>query len=544
MAVLKFSIETEALAVPDPKHVWATGQVWVVYTEGDIPVDVTPEPPVDLGDFTQAGSGAYPQPIAKKLVRSIHVYDFMTDAQRADFESGSPALNHSDAITRAIAAGAATKKEVIASGGRYNVDADVSILSGVDFIGHGAKTEFNLRGGKIKLTPPSGAGNRHGAVARFNILGNGGAVGMQLSLVTFRDFEQIRIFDCVTGLLVDATQNCIFDGLHLYDCQDGLTLVNGVGNCVFRRVESETMTRYAVFLAAADATLPGHAYNIYSRMNRNNTFERSITEYSNAAIYNLYIQAGINNAFRDFDFGTTTHTTVMIDAGSNLNKFYNPSFNGGGGTHAAIVNYGYGTVIEDPIVENFQPNTEVIQTYARTIVRQEHFGGASYQVKNKTGSAGNNVIKNDSIFLDTALPATNNKSRLPGNMLFDNKHRVWHAGVDEAIQLVTGATDRIAVVTAAGTTHSATLQLQSAGAYALTARLADADGSNARDAVWLVSWSGSAATAQKLGSDNVIGATVTALSATADGTGLVTISGTTDSALVGSMSAKAVGASS
>lgn len=544
MAVLEFVTEADALAVPDPKHIWATGRIWVVYTEGDIPVDVTPEPPADLGDFTQAGSGAYPQPIAKKLSRSIHVYDFMTDAQRADFESGSPALNHSDAITRAITAGATTKKEVIASGGRYNVDTDVSILSGVDFSGHGAKTEFNLRGGKLKLTPPSGAGNRHGAVARFNVLGNGGAVGMQLSLVTFRDFEQIRIFDCVTGLLVDATQNCIFDGLHLYDCQDGLTLVNGVGNCVFRRIESETMTRYAIYLASADASLPGHAYNIYSRMNRNNTFERSITEYSNTAIYNLYIQAGINNAFRDVDFGTTTHTTVMIDAGSNLNKFYNPSFNGGGGTHAAIVNYGYGTVIEDPIVENFQPNTEVIQTYARTIVRQEHFGGASYQIKNKTGSAGNNVIKNDSVFLDTATVTSSNKSRLPGNMLFDNKHRVWHAGVDEALQLVTGVTERISVTTTAGTSHSATLQLQSAGAYTLTARLADADGSNARDAVWLVSWSGASATAQKLGSDNVIGAAVTALSASVDGAGLVTISGTTGSAIAGSLSAKAVGASS
>lgn len=543
MAILYFSIAAAADAVPDPKHVWVNGGQWVVFTDADIPSDASPEPPPALGDFTQSGSGAYPQPISKKLARSIHVYDFMTDAQRADFESGAPALNHSDAIARAITAGVTTKKEVIASGGRYNVDTDVSILSGVDFIGHGAKTEFNLRGGKLKLTPPSGAGNRHGAVARFNILGNGGAVGMQLSLVTFRDFEQIRIFDCVTGLLVDATQNCIFDGLHLYDCQDGLTLVNGVGNCVFRRVESETMTRYAIFLAAADDSLPGHAYNIYSRMNRNNTFERCITEYSNSATYNLYIQAGINNAFRDFDFGTTTHTTVMIDAGSTLNKLYNASFNGGGGTHAAIVNYGFGTVIEDPIIENFQPNTEVIQTYSRTIIRQEHFGSASYRIKNKTGSAGNNVIKNDSVFLDGAAVTSNNKSRLPGTTLFDNQHRIYHAGVNEALQLVTGATDRATVTTVASTAHSVTLQLQSAGAYTLTARIADADASNARDALWLVSWSGAAAAVQKIGADNVMGSAVTAISASADAAGLVTISGTTGSAIACTITAKAVGAS-
>ena len=148
------------------------------------------------------------------------------------------------------------------------------------------------------------------------------------------------------------------------------------------------------------------------------------------------------------------------------------------------------------------------------------------------------------MFLDTATVTSSNKSRLPGNVLFDNRHRIWHAGVDEALQLVTGATDRVSVTTDSGTSHSATLQLQSAGAYTLTARLADADGSNARDAVWLVSWSGASATAQKLGSDNVIGAAVTALSAAVDGTGLVTISGTTGSAIAGSLSAKAVGASS
>lgn len=490
--------------------------------------------------FTQDGVGAVAQTFSERQKLTLFVYDFMSTEERADFLSPSPVLDHSSAINKALIAGRDFNKSVTASGGVYNVDNNINIPSGVDFYGMGAKTVFNLRGGTIKLIPPSGAGNRHGGVGKFNIVGNGAAVGMQLSLVTFRDFEQIRIFGCVIGMLVDATQNCIFDGLHLYDCQDGLVLVNGVGNCVFRRVESETMSRYPVILAAEDATLPGYSYNIYNRMNRNNTFERCITEYSNSATYNLYIQAGINNAFRDFDFGTTTHTTVMIDAGSNLNKFYNPSFNGGGGTHAAIVNYGYGTVIEDPIVENFQPNSEVIQTYARTIIRQEHFGGASYQIKNKSGSAGNNIIKNDSIFLDTNLPSSNNKSLLPGNILFDNRHRIWHAGVSDVQQVVTGATDKVSLTTASGTSHSATVQLQSQGVVLLTARISDSTGVNSRDAMWLVSWAGTSTTVQKIGSDNVTGSLVTSITVTVSSAGLVTISGVSSSAFACTITGKAI----
>jgi hypothetical protein len=568
VAILYFSTAAAADAVPDPKHIWVNSGQWVVFTDADIPpagasgkaiveAEIANGSPTGsffvnglrviidaASEFVQQGIGAVAYSILKRLQRRIDVYDFMTVEQQADFDSGAPALDHRDAFLRAFTAATTYKKNIKATSGGYNIDGDLSFPSAVSFRGDGPFTVLNFRtGGTAKWLPPNGAGNRAGNVENFKIVGTPASVGMQVSVAVFRKFSSILIFGCKRALIVDGAQNCIFDDLHLYNCEDGLVLVNGAGNNHFRRIESETMTRYPIHLQAPDDTLPGYAYNLYGRAPQNNTVERAITEYSNSATYNIFIESGKNNVFRDLDLGTTTHTTVYVAAGADLNKFYNARWNGGGGNHAALINYGYGTLLEDALVENFEPSTEVFQTYNRLIVRNEHFGGASYRIRSMSGSAGNNIVKNDSVFLDGAAVTSNNKSRLPGTTLFDNRHRIWHAGVDEALQLVTGATDRATATTTAGTSHSATLQLQSAGAYTLTARIADADASNARDALWLVSWSGAAAAVQKIGADNVMGSAVTAISASADAAGLVTISGTTGSAIACTITAKAVGAS-
>lgn len=56
--------------------------------------------------FEQGGTGAVARTVQSKLAEAVSVFDFMTQAQIADVQSGSAALDHTDAIQAAIDSGA------------------------------------------------------------------------------------------------------------------------------------------------------------------------------------------------------------------------------------------------------------------------------------------------------------------------------------------------------------------------------------------------------------------------------------------------------
>ena len=87
--------------------------------------------------------------------------------------------------------------------------------------------------------------------------------------------------------------------------------------------------------------------------------------------------------------------------------------------------------------------------------------------------------------------------------------------------------------TSSGTSHDTTLQLPQPGVYLVTAQGHVPAGSpqHCRIGSWLVTWFESAASAAQVGADTVIGSTVTALDMACSGTGLVTATWTTGSAV-------------
>lgn len=288
-------------------------------------------------------------------------------------------------------------KSVFFPSGTYLISSSIAVPLYTSLVGEGNKSKIKSTAAvpMLILSSNDQYGNRYGVIRDLSIDGDQKATsGIELNnVVVGRSFYDLQINNINgTALLLDATQNCNFQSLHIERAITGIALLNGAGNNLFTRIEIEKINRYGLIMDA-DPSKKGYDNNGFNNSATNNSFLKAVIERGSAQ-YGIKINYGNKNVFRDCDItlgAEAGESIVKIEKDGNLNYFEYCNFPGALGGKPGVIQKGYKNFFKNCCFESYKQGTEVIQAYNKTIVEFPHFGDPSYKIVNKAGNAKYNL---------------------------------------------------------------------------------------------------------------------------------------------------------
>lgn len=340
-----------------------------------------------IGDIKKLG--LLPQSIMETISDNhINVKDF---GAKGDAKTDDTAC-----ITNALQFASDKGVSVFFPKGIYNISSTLYIPNNVSIFGVGNSSELRAVSPISILTLESDRneyGNRYGLISELRLNGNGKSVaGMNLSyVVVMRSFRNIQI-DNVNGvgIILDSTQNCIFDSVNIGFCLIGVKLLNGAGNNKFVRCAIYE-SKFIGVLFDADTSLYSYNNNAFNNTPQGNEFDKCIIERGTAE-YGVCIEVGKRNAIKHCDItsGTVSKVYISRDNRNSLNRFEICTLISTG--PLCIKNNGYKTFVSNCIFEGYpSPVSEVFWTTNLVVIDKCHFGSKTYRIINKSGDQKMNI---------------------------------------------------------------------------------------------------------------------------------------------------------
>lgn len=142
-------------------------------------------------------------------------------------------------------------------------------------------------------------------------------VGLLLDVVVQRHFESLHISRCGTGLVLNGTQNCNFEAVHVENCtQMGIRINHGAGGNVFERCDANECGQPLVIVQddALDGLPDGTpGIHVYAYGPSNNSFYACILERgTNPAQPSVVVGAGLGNSFYACGFSADPDRTPLF----------------------------------------------------------------------------------------------------------------------------------------------------------------------------------------------------------------------------------------
>ncbi len=392
----------------------------------------------------------------------------------------------------------------------------------------------------MKITGNSAFGNRGAPVKDFFLncqrkATNGLLVGSTSNgTVVNRYFRNINVSYALNwGLVIDAAQNNLFTLLDLEYNGGQLKMINGAGNNVFLRCEFNQSTILPHALFGADANYPGYNRNDFGNAPQNNQFigcifERGGGPYSN----NVKLELGRNIFFESCDFATqnSTNAGVEISAQASFTYFNVCRFSGlTTNPNVAINNNGYRTYVHQCTFENYRDADILTSNYIHINHNTSNKTSGVPLIRNTGGNIAAN-IKDASApyYIDGTDPAT--LSFYPSQFVY-NDDSLWFQSKANLYKIFfNDSTSGSAVTT--GTNHTVTFRLPSSGSWLVDIYSANGDYNHGRAATFIARFRDNSVhdmqTMHKMTpADATSGQLVTALNATVNAQGTVTVAITT-----------------
>jgi hypothetical protein len=453
-----------------------------------------------------------------------------------------------NAINRALNFGADRVR--LRNGRTYDISGRVAVPPKVSFVG-GEKTW-------LRCTSPSAGvdflypgvdiyGTRYGVHEHIHIDGNGIAnLGLYIGLSVYAEFRQFEVKGCVVGWILDGAQNNVFQGFDIHSNRQAHKQLNGAGNNLYLRCE---FSDCGLPIAAGEAThlsietdpaFPGYDVNIYLRRCTNNTFLRCIFERTTSGLTSEPLRVRLKNsrqiAFRDCDFGSMLSLGMQIDSTAILTLIDGCYLEGNpaDSTSYAILNAGFKTEIRGGHIQRFG-SSDVIRTSSVLLFDGIAFENATDYIRNTAGSSRSNLRKgNAADHMGTGTTMLAAGLMYPGVFYFNDANQVFMRGNAATLRVVTADMVEASVDHSAGAAGDRLLTAQlTSGIWEVYASVTNLDNNHSRSAKFLVhlntAGSTKLANVQKVGSDAAHGTVYTAISASIDSTGAVTLAVTTSS---------------
>lgn len=347
--------------------------------------------------FIQSGTGAVAHTQQDKSREQVSIFDFMTQAQITDAQSGSPTLDHSSAINAWLTEIKASGRTGYIPSGRFRLTSawviDLATCSslGLSIVGEGMQRSI------FDLTSVSSG-------VPFQITDSNGATGGDTFYLSFKNFgvhTNINGVGAAIGKndLSDAINGSIFDQLYFANASTGSSScaleVNGVYQCVLNVTTNcggSSINGDAIRLRQMQfSTLIGSGGNAANSMHITGgyTFGNTILNWDAEEVQKCFLIDVATANTNNFLGGQLSWSVAGIDAtaGSN-NIFYNPNFGSAGtkvsgSTGIAVIGDGkaYGTfvtpntIVRAPVGDSTHMIDAIAgqaasETYARANVRR------------------------------------------------------------------------------------------------------------------------------------------------------------------------------